>query len=42
MFRRPFTQDLAVTGDFTAKQMLTEMTLESLNEKASASGRVFF
>lgn len=41
-YRRPFTKDLAETGDFTAKEMITELTLESRNELANAQGRVFF
>ena len=35
-YRRPFTQDLAITGDYTAKEIITEMTLESLQQAASA------
>lgn len=41
-YRRPFTKDLAETGDFTAKEMITELTLESRNELANGQGRVFF
>jgi hypothetical protein len=41
-YRKPFTKDLAETGDFSAKELITELTLESRNEKANASGRVFF
>lgn len=41
-YRKPFTKDLAETGDFTAKQLLTEVTLEGLQEKANVKGTVFF
>ena len=41
-YRRPFTKDLAETGDFTAKEVLTEVTLESRNQLANAQGSVFF
>lgn len=41
-YRKPFTKQLAETGDFTAKELITELTLESRQEKANASGRVFF
>lgn len=41
-YRRPFTQDLAITGDFTAKEILTELTLEARNQAASASAQVVF
>lgn len=41
-YRRPFTKDLAETGDFTAKEMITELTLESRSELANGQGRVFF
>ena len=41
-YRRPFTKDLAETGDFSAKEIITELTLESRNEKANAQGLVFF
>jgi hypothetical protein len=41
-YRRPFTQDLAITGDFTAKEMITEVTLEARNQAANVQGSVFF
>lgn len=41
-YRRPFTKDLAETGDFTAKEMITELTLEARNQLANAQGTVFF
>lgn len=41
-YRKPFTKALAETGDFTAKQLITELTLEARQEKANAIGRVFF
>jgi len=41
-YRRPFTQDLAITGDYTAKEILTEMTLESRNQAASGILQVVF
>lgn len=41
-YRRPFTKDLAETGDYTAKEIITEMTLEARNEKANAYGKLFF
>ncbi|UOF77961.1 major capsid protein [Caudoviricetes sp.] len=41
-YRKPFTQDLAVTGDFKAKEIITELTLEALEQSANVLGRVFF
>ena len=41
-YRPVFTKDLAETGDFKAKEILTELTLRAYNEKANAMGRVFF
>lgn len=41
-YRRPFTQDLAITGDYVAKEMITELTLEARNQLANAQGSVFF
>jgi hypothetical protein len=35
-YRRPFTQDLAITGDFQSKEILAELTLESRNQAANA------
>lgn len=40
--REPKTSDLAVTGDFVAKEILTELTLESRAEKANVYGKLFF
>ena len=40
--REPKSKDLAVTGDYVAKEILTELTLESRAEKANVMGRVFF
>lgn len=41
-YRRPFTKDLAVTGDFEAKEILTELTLEARQQGANATARVLF
>lgn len=41
-YRKPFKKELAVTGDYEATEIITELTLEALNEKANAQGRVFF
>lgn len=41
-YRPVFTKDLAETGDFKAKEILTELTLRAYNEKANALGRLFF
>ena len=40
--REPKTEDLAKSGDYTRKQILTELTLESRAEQGSAIGKVFF
>lgn len=40
--RPVFTKDLAETGDFKAKEIITELTLRCYNERANAMGRVFF
>jgi len=40
--REPATTDLAVTGDYKAKEILTELTLESRGEKANYYGKLFF
>jgi hypothetical protein len=40
--REPKSYDLAVTGDFVAKEIITELTLECRAEKANVMGRVFF
>ena len=39
-YRKPFTKALAETGDFTAKELITELTLEALPEKANAKQTV--
>lgn len=41
-YRKPFTKDLAITGDFEAKELITELTLEARQEKANAFGKLFF
>lgn len=41
-YRPVFTKDLAETGDYKAKEIITELTLRCYNEKANAIGRVFF
>lgn len=41
-FRKPFTKDLAETGDFTAKEMLTELTLEARQQAANVQATVLF
>lgn len=41
-YRKPFTKPLAETGDFTAKELITELTLEALQEKANAQATVLF
>lgn len=41
-YRKPFTKALAETGDFTAKQLITELTLEARQEKANAKATVLF
>jgi hypothetical protein len=40
--REPKTIDLAVTGDFQAKEIVTELTLEARAEEANALARVLF
>lgn len=40
--RAPKTTDLARTGDYDAKEILTELTLESRAEQGNAIGKVFF
>lgn len=40
--REPKTIDLAKTGDFDAKEIVTELTLEARAEQANAMGRVLF
>lgn len=41
-YRKPFTKDLAETGDYKAKEIITELTLEALQQAANVMGRVFF
>jgi hypothetical protein len=41
-YRRPFTQDLAITGDFVAKEIITEMTLEARNQAANVRYQLVF
>lgn len=41
-YRRPFTQDLAITGDYTAKEIITELTLEARNQSANGLMQVLF
>lgn len=41
-YRRPFTKDLAETGDFSAKQIIQELTLEARNQLANAQANVLF
>lgn len=41
-YRRPFTKDLAETGDYTAKQLIQEVTLEARNQLANAQGVRFW
>jgi hypothetical protein len=40
--REPKTIDLAITGDFVAKEIVTELTLEARAEEANALARVLF
>lgn len=39
-YRRPFKKDLASNGDYEAKSITTELTLEALQEKANAKASV--
>lgn len=41
-FRKPFTKDLAETGDFTAKEILTEVTLEAHQQAANFLSKLHF
>lgn len=41
-YRRPFTKALAETGDFQAKEIITELTLEALQQAANAYGKLYF
>ncbi len=40
--REPKTIDLAITGDYQAKEVITELTLEARAEEANAMARVLF
>lgn len=41
-YRKPFTKQLPENGDYEAKEIITELTLEARQEKANVMGRVFF
>lgn len=41
-YRRPFKKDLPENGDYEAKEIITELTVEALNEKANAKATVLF
>lgn len=41
-YRKPFTKDIAETGDFNAKEIITEMTLEAHNQQANVLGQLYF
>ncbi len=41
-YRKPFTKALAETGDFQAKELITELTLEAHQQAANVYGKVFF
>lgn len=41
-YRRPFTKDIAETGDFNAKEIITETTLEALQQSANVFGKLYF
>lgn len=41
-YRKPFTKKLAETGDYEAKEIITELTLEAHQEKANAQAKVLF
>ncbi len=41
-YRKPFTQDLAITGDYTAKELLTELTLEARQQGANVYAKLLF
>jgi len=41
-YRKPFTKDIAETGDFSAKEILTEVTLEAHQQAANVLSRVMF
>lgn len=41
-YRKPFTKDLAETGDFTAKEIITELTLEAHQQAANFLSKLHF
>lgn len=41
-YRKPFTKKLAETGDFEAKEIITELTLEAHQQAANVFGKLFF
>jgi hypothetical protein len=41
-YRKPFTKDLAETGDFKAVEIITELTLEAHNQQANVLGKLYF
>lgn len=41
-YRKPFTKDLAETGDFSAKEIITELTLEGLQQSANFLSKLHF
>lgn len=41
-YRKPFTKDIAETGDFSAKELITEATLEAHQQAANVLSRVHF
>lgn len=42
MYRDPFVKDLASTGDYEQKELITELTIEYRAEQANVLGKVFF
>jgi hypothetical protein len=42
LLRSPDTIDLAITGDYQSKEVVTELTLEARAQQANVLGRVFF
>lgn len=42
LLRNPDTIDLAITGDYQSKEIVTELTLEARAEKANVFGQLFF
>lgn len=41
-YRKTFTKPVASVGDYEAKQIIHELTLEALQEKANVQGKLFF